>query len=365
MRRALLLAACVAAALIRADAAFAASNQLSCAAQLDAAIRSSARRPPDPELFVQFYRCLGLSEWQSQALARLRVQLAGVAQAYMAGKIAAPDYQAFLIDRQRKAKLIRESDVYAADIVRGDEDGDFVPDSADKCPGTAVASATDQYGCPIRCPQPGAPAGGADPICQAWTAPYRAEDPLRPLLEASVPINLACEDTAPAAIAPIAWGDRNITVNGGGSDPHSSTTDSDNGYYFSVRRTSRQVDGCEVWYVLQFAFRNPSTASVPATELVSVLFSSRDDETRGDPSVARFRMMIQHNRRVGDLVTFTNLPLSDGRTRLRDALKVYRSVSIRARVITGAQQTSPWSAFVLKPKGARVAECSGPGASAC
>jgi hypothetical protein len=144
-----------------------------------------------------------------------------------------------------------------------------------------------------------------------------------------------------------------------GRPPPFATFDTTSGYYFQVRRTSAQADGCEVWYAIQFTFKNPMTASAPSFDVVSVLFSSKEDEDKADPGIARFPMMTHQSRMEGDLLTLSvDLPLSPGRAKLRDNLFRYRDVAVRVRVITGAQQASSWSTLVSKAEGRAIEENS-------
>ena len=60
------------------------------------------------------------------------------------------------------------------------------------------------------------------------------------------------------------------------------------GYYFSVRRTNAQAPVCEFWYALQFSFRDPTNSTFPPLDIVSVRFSSKEDENANGSSFARF-----------------------------------------------------------------------------
>jgi hypothetical protein len=151
-----------------------------------------------------------------------------------------------------------------------------------------------------------------------------------------------------------AWGSRSTAVTSVPS-PLVTVINTNHGYYFGVRRTSQQAPGCETWYQLQFAFRNPSNAGSPPLDLVSVLFSSKEDETTADPAIAQFPMItntLKETRLPHDIFkAVSNLPLTPGRTRLRDNLRNYSDVSVRVRVVTGAQQASPWSMYGHQTKG--------------
>jgi hypothetical protein len=338
-----------------------AARSADCADQLQQDLSASrtlppAQRMPDLTLYIQFYTCVGRPAAEAQAFAVLRVQLARAGEDYIGGSLSPAAYRAFLLDRQRKAELMQKSPSYAAAVGQGDSDGDLVPDSADQCPGTAPPLApTDDQGCNVRCPPLGALAEGkSDPVCLAAAPPNSPEDPLRPFLDASVPVNLSCDDTPPAASALFGWGPRSTTVISGRPVPF-ATVDTRSGFYFQVRRTSTQAPGCEIWYALQFVFRSPLNLGLPSIDIVSVLFSSAEDETAGDPLIARFPMITNHSQIEGDVLKFsTDLPLSPGRTRLRDNLVNYGQVSVRVRVVTGSQQASPWSVYLPKDAGPAV-----------
>ncbi len=320
-------------------------------AMITARTRPLAQRTDDRTLYASFYLCLGFSTAESRALAKLRAQLAEAAQAFLDGRITPATYQAFLIDRQRKADRMRKQPSYAEAIAQGDGDDDLVPDSTDLCPHTSPRVPTDASGCDLSCPP-----ASRDPAClAARPPPYSAEAPLRPLLEATVPVNLACTDAAPASSVLIAWGSRRISLVNGLPFPQ-EISDSKSGYYFSVRQSDRQPPGCEVWYALQFTFRNPSNTNSPPVALVSVLFSEKENENAAD-MIVRFPLLTHHGRIEGDLsVLSEDLPLSPGRARLRDALAEYSVVSVRVRVITGGQQPSAWSPYISKPRGPEINE---------
>ena len=328
-----------------------------CTAQLQEAMiarSQQAQRTRDDTLYVRYYLCLGYSTAEARAFAKLRVQLVEAARAVLEGRMAPKAYSAFLIDRQRKADLMRTSPGYAKAIARGDADNDLVPDSMDFCRNTPPGAPTDASGCDLRCPPATAVNVPRDPACLATVPPpYSAESGLRPLLEATVPVNLSCTDATPASSTLIAWGSRTISRVNGLPFPR-EIDDSRSGYYFSVRRSDRQPPGCEVWYALQFAFRNPSSANAPPIDVVSVLFNEKEDESGGG-EISRFPLLTHHGRIEGDLsIVSEDLPLSPGRARLRDALKAYSDVSVRVRVITGGPQPSSWSPYVGKTRGPEI-----------
>jgi hypothetical protein len=329
-----------------------------CVGQLHDALAAShavpsGQRASDHDLYAKFYECLQRPATEVPAWAALREQLARAAEAYISGQLAPGAYRAFVLDRQRKTERMRTSPAYAEAVARGDRDGDFVPDSADRCPDTPAFSATDDNGCPVQCPVEPTPENTSDPVCLSKAPPTMPRDPVGPVLEPTVPVNLACEDVPPSASVPIAWGTRNTERSNGLAFPRNENR-AQLGYYFSVRRTNPQASGCEFWYALQFAFRDPVNASLPPLDLVSVSFSSEEDENGSDISIARFPLFYRFSHLQGDLAHFDDAPLSAGRKRLSDNLSRYKQVSVRARVITGAQQTSPWSGYTKKAAGPAI-----------
>jgi hypothetical protein len=324
-------------------------------AQIDARALPAAQRPAELTLYVKFYLCLGLSTAEARAFASLRVQLVNASEAFAARKITPAAYRAFILDRQRKADRMRKSPSYAKAVAAGDRDGDFVPDSADRCPATKRLAPTDDRGCDVVCPPAGRPT--TDPICIAAALPAGEVDPRGPLLDATVPVNLSCNDAQPSASTPIAWSARRTSAVS--ATPPSSTVER-SGYYFSVRRTNPQPSGCEVWYALQFVFRSPSVAGSPPIDIVSVLFSSKEDEFEGRQPIARFPMYGNSSLfENGTLTSATPLTLSPGRERLRVNLHDYSDVSIRVRVVTGGQKASMWSPYVQKSRGPEISDCTG------
>lgn len=310
--------------------------------------------PSDFDLYTKFYQCIGKAAGPARGLAALRLQLAKAGEAYLAGKLPDVAYRQFLVDRSFKIERMRRSDALAEAVGRADADGDLIPDEADNCPDTKALAPTDPKGCDLKCG-----AGQPDernPVCVAISPPGSAENPLHRLIDQPVPINLSCDDSVPATSAPIGWGQRTNEISNGVRFP-GNKSDIKSGYYFRVRRTSPQAPDCEVFYALQFAFRNPKPgSSVPPMDTVSVMFSGNGDEDKNDSLIARFPLFIKHDKLEGDILRpdIPDLQLSNGQQRLRDAMSSYRDVSIRVRVITGAPQMSQWSAYVAEAESPEI-----------
>lgn len=79
----------------------------------------------------------------------VNVDYSRLARMLIARALTPGDYMARVRDRSRKARLSRTNKQWAAAWVRGDADGDLVPDSLDKCPGTKDLAPTGDDGCPL------------------------------------------------------------------------------------------------------------------------------------------------------------------------------------------------------------------------
>lgn len=348
--------ATLALAALLASGVAASADDKSCFDQFQQALASpDTKGSPEATLapYTQYYQCLGKSPTEARAFALLRVQLAQAGEAYLAQTIKPSTYRGFIVDRQRKIERMRTSPELADAIGRGDADGDLVPDTVDLCPKTAPLAATDDQGCDLKCPAGNS--GNLDAACAAQSPVLgEAEGFLDPLVNALVPINLACTDATPDTPALFAWGPRRHVVIRG--RPPRETIDTTAGWYFTVRRTAPEQQDCETWYALQFVFRKPLAASTPPLKIQSVLFSSKEDETATDEA-ARFPVMTTQTKLEGDILyPSVNLPLSYGRRHLRDALAAYSEVSIRVRAITGANRASAWSEAIVRSRGPEIKE---------
>jgi hypothetical protein len=75
----------------------------------------------------------------------------------LAGQLAPDDYLARVRDRNRKLHNAQTDPSWLNGLIKGDRDGDLVPDNIDNCPDTPALAATDDHGCPQSGPLPPAP----------------------------------------------------------------------------------------------------------------------------------------------------------------------------------------------------------------
>lgn len=98
--------------------------------------------------------------------AAVRVDYARLAQLLIAGQITPDTYVGRVRDRTRKAKLAQRDPAFARAFIRGDADGDLIPDDRDASPRTPPLAPTDDSGRrvaePPAKPDPRRPAGPSD-----------------------------------------------------------------------------------------------------------------------------------------------------------------------------------------------------------
>ena len=66
----------------------------------------------------------------------------------LAGQLAPDDYLARVRDRNRKLHNAQTDPSWLNGLIKGERDGDLVPDNIDNCPDTSALAATDDPGCP-------------------------------------------------------------------------------------------------------------------------------------------------------------------------------------------------------------------------
>jgi hypothetical protein len=93
-------------------------------------------------------------------MGRLNVDYMRMARAYVARSVTPAEYNQLLKSRREKLRLVHLDPTWVAEWIKGDADGDLVPDSRDRCPNTADLAATNEAGCPLPAP----PQTGRPPI---------------------------------------------------------------------------------------------------------------------------------------------------------------------------------------------------------
>lgn len=243
------------------------------------------------------------------------LQLAG-------GTMSAAQYLATSRDRTRKLRATEEAPRRAIQLCHSsDSDGDWIPDSLDRCPNTPDLVATDDHGCP-ETTLPDAPD----------TAAVR-----RVLSQMNVAINPNCKD----AVVP----DR---VPAGGFYWPAYR---DRGTYILAGRVTNQPTGCSVWY--QFEIEEISGPHVGYR--YDVAFMDREATTD----------LVQLGRPVPpEFVQFNPRPNDVRPDRVRLAQTGFNAgIRYRVRAINATGVRGLWSEWKISDKGSCTAlgfECGGP-----
>lgn len=232
-----------------------------------------------------------------------------LARQVLTEKLDASTYVSLVRDRSRKRRLGKDAEWLAA-WARGDEDGDYVPDDRDRCPGTPPFTVTSDYGCPPRAHTPALMNGNAEDLRAYFQ-------------KVGVVAGLGCQG-APTPETP---------------QPLRAGRSADGHTLVSVTRVGNQPDGCPVMIEVEGVYHG-YWSSGPArfpTDTISVwIFNTslhltlRSGDAR-DPAAAEqvFRA------RSGDTDFLATAQVPTGRY----------SLSWRARAMNGNGIASPWSAL--------------------
>lgn len=293
------------------SACLAAARDKAAASLKQGATRVAARL----QLEIEAARCFdaSLTPAAAHTIGTISTDRARFAGDFLQGKMTLAAYRAALDDRRRKlARLIEQPTAQEA-LLKGDEDGDLVPDTADRCPKTPYGTPTDERGCPRRV--------APDP------SDTRNEGRLRETLAgARILYNPSCEDAPrPQIPVPLEWGR-------GQQTKHKTA-----GFNLAIAKVSGQPAGCEIFYEIQLRFidPNPGNPALPPAKIVTMVFSGGEDLLT-DPRRAIFGIPM-------------NVPISPARTEAREAFaREYFRATWRVRAVNGSNRTSPWSSFVTQ-----------------
>lgn len=255
-----------------------------------------------------------LSPASAHLVGTVNADLARFARDFVVGSRSLASYRAAREDRERKLAVLLKDAKQREALLRGDADGDLVPDGTDRCPRTPPGAPTDARGCP----QPVRPGQGSE----------REERALRATLAGSRTLfNKSCAEAPRLEIpSPLEWGRGSQTKLG------------QVGFNLAVAKIGGQPAGCEVFYEIQLRFidPNPGNPALPPARIVTVVFSGSED-LLNDPVRAVFGIPVGA------------MALSPARSVAREAfLREYFRASWRVRAVNGANQTSPWSPFVTQ-----------------
>lgn len=243
------------------------------------------------------------------------------ARDFVVGRLTLTAYRAVRADRNRKFAVLLADPRAQEALLKGDADGDLVPDELDRCANTPAGLPTDDRGCPVTV-QPGS-------NDQADERGLRAT-----LGRSRTLMSKSCSQAPePGLSMPFEWGRGRQTRLG------------TMGFNIAVAKVGPPPPGCEIFYEIQFRFidPNPGNPALPKSKIVTVVFSAAED-LLADPTRAVFGLPV------------APAPLSPARAEVREAfLRQYFRATWRVRAVNAANLTSPWSPYVTQgPAGAGV-----------
>lgn len=272
-------------------------------------------------------RKLKSSAAEEQFLATLRVDYARLAQQLITRRINVATYLQVVRDRSRKAKLALSSPPYLAALVRGDKDGDLVPDSRDRSNNTPPLSATDDKG--REQPPPantGRPQGGAATGEGRTSAGPADQDVADVLAHLNLMVSPACgSQAAPATPELQRLGYSNGSVAGSVRD-----------LMFGVTPVAGATTQCPIFYEFGVHLAKPVAywaPYVPAETYREAVFRS---DQNWDVNPAGLNRLIFRIRRID--------PQSADRAfLLQNLMGAYQLMEWRVRAINANGMASAWS----------------------
>ncbi len=284
-----------------------------CAKRVRSEVRSRAAAGLDTvrvevlfqKLLIQ--RCLSEpheapSDARALFLGTINREYARLAFLFIGGQLDSSAYLGIVRDREAKRRLAREAG-YVEEFAAGDEDGDLVPDTRDKCPNTPPNIVTDKYGCP-------------DPRSARPRAPDDRE--VRRLIARwMIPFDKRCAQTAvPAVPAPLKLGYNNVDRKT---------------FKLAITPVPRAPAGCPIYYEFGVAMHTVQFG-LTVEEHAGLVFADTDNI---EPLAARAVFVIPENATGPREVVFEKFKYSLG------------GAHWRVRAVNGAGVAGAWSPYAF------------------
>jgi hypothetical protein len=225
--------------------------------------------------------------------------------------ITTGQYIALWRDHNRKLRLARTTPNWILEYVKGDADGDLVPDSMDRCPGTPDLTPTDDAGCPVREVPPGP----------------SSQDLHTALNSLNMISSKACDGApAPEGSSPLKFGYDKEAM-----DSILNPLASFKGTFaFAVSKVTNQPAGCPVFYQVEVRWSNPAFPPQPDQVFNLVYRESENNDPLQNPNRMVFRAAY-------------NAPGPFGQAYMADLTKWYLTCEVRVRAMNGDGLSSGWS----------------------
>lgn len=248
-------------------------------------LTSTQPSPPDGAVSTQFMfdvlrlcQAPGIPDCYGRFKAAVNTDRYTSALRYLAKSRDIDDHIALAQDHDRKSMQMRKDPARLASYCQGDADGDLVPDSFDKCPGTPPLTPTNDDGCTSTAPKPkGANRGAVDSI----------------LAQMGVLHDPACDNTPPPPMPgkvgssdqhPYFYGSStglDCATMGSGDMPSSFA-------FFATKDPTLAWGPCRVWYEIKATVISPSGQTMGMHYTVPIQAASKAEgfDGSGNPLAA-------------------------------------------------------------------------------
>ena len=262
-------------------------------------------------------------------------------------------HAALLADRRTELAAWSADQKYRDAYAEGDADRDLVPDRYDRCPNTPALATTDRDGCEYDCQRL---ADSRSKLvtpeeCRRLALP--AAEHARPMLDAMIPVNLACDGAAtPSASSPLGWSPPFLLESG------ARPSDSPGRYeIWAIKlfasRAENSVPDCEMFYEFDVHLETNN-----GWRSARMLFSSHEEFNPADARIASF-ILPMARADFGPLVpgqpTWSSVsfpPISPGRDKARKSVfQGAHRVTWRVRAVNGMGDTQGWSGYMRHSPG--------------
>lgn len=252
--------------------------------------------------------CSGTNPLAAGFVGAINVDYFRLARLIISAKLQPDLYVGLVRDRARKMRLALKSSTWLSAYAQGDSDGDFIPNSMDRCAGTPDLTRTTDWGCTD--PTPPAPQPSADDMQTVFNKMKLTSSP-------------ACDGAAFPGLS--------VPIKAGLTDNQRSE------WAIAVTKVLGQPDKCIVLYEVQVHLSHPGGV-LPPEDLITIVFRSTENKDLGQPG---------QDRQVFRVKQYD----PGARGRLYDNAWLYNTSRFRVRAINGNGLSSGWSGWVEAPHG--------------
>lgn len=253
---------------------------------------------------AELARCGGAQNGVAEITGAANFDYTRLGRLFLTEHLNPAEYLARVRDRSRKLRNAIADETWLGGYLKGDRDGDLVPDERDHCPDTVDLVPTDDSGCPQDEPLPAAPS--VDEV-------RRAKEGLL------IVISPACKD------APVPSFSEPLQIGLDSNDPDS--------FLVSVTKVTNQPAGCMVFYEISLHLRRRSLFGGFHENDARVVFRASENIDTSPAAALRHVFRIKKS-------TF---PLWNDLIRIAIEPNDYAEKHVKVRAISGNGLSSGWS----------------------